>query len=193
MTEMPDDENPVLRPANLPATENPSYEALDPAYITMLRAIWIAAIVIFAIAVSVASLVSGDGLARFASAEMAPFIGLALLILLWCTFKVPRLLWRAQGYQLREKDVHFKKGVLWRSVTSLPYIRIQHVELESDPIERLFKLATLKFFTAGGGSTDLRIPGLTFATASKIRTFILKQAGTEPNGLDNGDKNGSDE
>lgn len=154
-----------------------SFEALSPDYRKMLlvsTSIVVASIIILNVAInllvsgSLQSLLTGVG-AIIASGFMilVALLGLAL----------PKLIWRSKGYQLREHDVHFRRGIVWRHVTSLPYVRVQHVELESGPIERYFKLATLKFYTAGGGSADMTVPGLPFATASKIRTYIMKRAG----------------
>ncbi|WP_417460385.1 PH domain-containing protein [Kordiimonas sp.] len=83
------------------------------------------------------------------------------------------------GYALREHDVHYKHGIVWRNEASLPFNRIQHVEVERGPLERLFGLSTLKFFAAGGGSADLRIPSLPEAEAAKLRAFVLEKAGAD--------------
>ena len=84
---------------------------------------------------------------------------------------------RSRGFAMREHDIHYKSGIIWRKTVSLPFNRIQHVELESGPLERLFKLTTLKFFTAGGGNADMKIPALGFERASKLRAFVMEKAG----------------
>lgn len=87
------------------------------------------------------------------------------------------LIARATGFALREQDVHLKGGVVWQTRTALPFNRIQHVEMERGPIERYFKLATLKFYTAGGGSADMKIPSLPLEDAARIKTYVLARAG----------------
>jgi membrane protein YdbS with pleckstrin-like domain len=81
------------------------------------------------------------------------------------------------GYSVRQRDVHMKRGVIWRTRTALPFNRIQHVEMERGPVERYFKLATLKFFTAGGGSADMKIPALPVADAARLKDYVLARAG----------------
>lgn len=76
-------------------------------------------------------------------------------------------------YAIREKDIIYTKGLLWWERTSIPFNRIQHAELKQGPIERIFKLHSLKIFTAGGQSSDLVIPGLNEETASRLKEFIL--------------------
>ncbi|MEO0898686.1 MAG: PH domain-containing protein [Bacteroidota bacterium] len=83
---------------------------------------------------------------------------------------------RFKAYALREKDVHYRRGVLWRSETSIPFHRVQHVEVSEGFVERMFKLASLRVFTAGGESSDLSIPGLEPDHAKNLKAYILKKS-----------------
>ena len=76
---------------------------------------------------------------------------------------------------LREKDVTYKSGVLIEKITTVPYSRIQHVEINEAPISRIFKLASLNVFTAGDSSNDLVIKGIKKEEALKIKEFINQQ------------------
>ena len=78
---------------------------------------------------------------------------------------------------VRDKDVLFRKGVVWQSVTAVPFNRIQHVETSSTPFDRKFDLATLQLFTAGGSSGDLKIDGLGKDIAEQLRIFVLEKVG----------------
>ena len=91
----------------------------------------------------------------------------------WPFFSVPK-----KGYAVRDKDIVYKSGVFWRTVTAIPFNRIQHVEKSSTPLDRRFQLATLQLFTAGGSGGDLKIHGLSAKTAEKLRTFILNKVGS---------------
>lgn len=86
-------------------------------------------------------------------------------------------------YALRERDIIYTKGLLWWERTSIPFNRIQHAELKQGPVDRFFKLHSLKIFTAGGQSSDLVIPGLNEETAAKLKEFILGK--TALDGTDN--------
>jgi hypothetical protein len=96
----------------------------------------------------------------------------ATALLIWPGFSIPR-----QGYVLRDKDILFRKGVIWRSVTAVPFNRIQHVESSNTPLDRKYDLATLQIFTAGGSSGDLKIEGLDKDVAENLRIFILGKVG----------------
>lgn len=77
-----------------------------------------------------------------------------------------------RGYALREKDISYKKGYIFRSITTIPFNRIQHTEIKESAISRLFSLQTVKFYTAGGATSDLQIAGLSKDDAQRIKEFI---------------------
>ncbi|MEO0471368.1 MAG: PH domain-containing protein [Bacteroidota bacterium] len=76
---------------------------------------------------------------------------------------------------LREKDLSYRSGLLFRSVQSVPFARVQHCEVSQGPIARIFGLASLKVYTAGGSGSDLNVPGLLPEKAHQIKDFILQQ------------------
>ncbi len=77
------------------------------------------------------------------------------------------------GYSKNECALHFKQGLWWRKQTALSFSRIQHIDISHGPLERKFGMATIKFFTAGGASSDLKIPGLPSKVADEMRSEIL--------------------
>lgn len=170
--------NDIITSDDLPTPEDPNFEILDPSYVTMGKLVT-AGIMGGVLGINVVIQWASGNLRDFMGWPYAWTIVLAIAVIFVVALSLPRQFWKAQGYQLREQDLHYKHGVIWRNVVSLPYIRIQHVELESGPMERIFKLATLKFFTAGGGAADMKIPGLPFATASKIRAYVMAKAGVD--------------
>lgn len=78
-------------------------------------------------------------------------------------------------YVLRDKDVTYKSGVLIKTITTVPFTRIQHVEINESPLSRIFNLASLNVFTAGDSSNDLVIKGIKKEEALKIKEFINQQ------------------
>ncbi len=85
--------------------------------------------------------------------------------------------YRCAGYALRERDILHKHGVWWRTITTIPFNRIQHVEVSQGLVENAFDLATLKIFTAGGSSSDLSIEGLLHQDALRLKNFIAQKIG----------------
>ncbi len=78
-----------------------------------------------------------------------------------------------KGIALREHDIAYRSGLYWRKTVVLAFNRVQHVEVSSGPLQRKFGLATLKFFTAGGSSVDLKVDGLARERAEQIRAYVL--------------------
>ena len=103
-------------------------------------------------------------------------LGFTLLIVLWlgiAWLALQRV--RRKGYALREHDLAFRSGVIFRKQVVLPFNRIQHVEVSSGPLQRRFGLATLKCFTAGGTDVDLSIGSLLQNDAERLRELVLSR------------------
>ncbi len=96
----------------------------------------------------------------------------AAALMTWPFVAIPRM-----GFVVRDKDIVYRSGVIWRKVTAIPFNRIQHVETSSSPLDRRFKLASLKVFTAGGAGGDLKIDGLGRDKAEQLRALVLEKAG----------------
>jgi len=80
-----------------------------------------------------------------------------------------------KGYAIREKDIIFQSGLIFRKKIHVPFNRVQHVEVNQGVIDRYLDLAKLKVFTAGGSKSDLSIPGVSNQKALDMKAFILKK------------------
>ena len=100
------------------------------------------------------------------------FLLVSLFLLLIIAFGIG---FSRRKYVLRDKDITYKSGVLIKNLTTVPFSRIQHVEINEAPISRIFKLASLNIFTAGDSSNDLVIKGIKKEEALKIKEFINQQ------------------
>ena len=76
------------------------------------------------------------------------------------------------GYAVREKDILFKSGVIFKNTIVIPFNRVQHSEITQGPIDRWYGLYELNIYTAGGSGSDLNIPGLRQDNALKIKDFF---------------------
>ena len=164
-------DNPEIAIDQVPRAEGLDWQALHPSYVKVVRLQILIVLGIVATAFGVPAVIP----------EVPWFIVFSLyvplvltggLLLAWPAYSVPR-----RGYVLRDKDLLFKKGLLWRSVTAVPFNRIQHVETSDTPFDRRYGVATLQLFTAGGSGADLKIDGLGKEVAEKLRVYILEKAG----------------
>ena len=107
--------------------------------------------------------------------------GVFLAILVWTLALVPRQA-RAYGYQLRQDDLVFRRGILWQRFVAVPYGRMQLVDITHGPLDRGFGIAQLKLVTAAA-STGVVIPGLPQDTAEDLRDVLIEVAETRRTGL----------
>jgi len=84
-----------------------------------------------------------------------------------------------KGYAIRQHDIIYRTGLIIRSITTIPFNRIQHVEIEKNVIDDLLGLSKISVFTAGGRSSDIRIPGLKPESAQQIKEVILRKIHAE--------------
>lgn len=168
-------ENPEIAPDALPAADAVDWQALAPRYIRRLQvqaAMTATAIFAGLMAVEILSFPLED----LISPTLAVLVPAVILLhgLVWPAVSVPK-----KGYAIRSRDILYRTGVLWRSVSAIPFNRVQHVETASTPLDRRFRLATLVLYTAGGSGGDLKIHGMPADVAERIRVFLLEQVGGE--------------
>lgn len=80
------------------------------------------------------------------------------------------------SWQLREHDLEIVSGVWWRVRRCIPRSRVQHVDIQSGPLGRLFGLTEVRLFVAGGMGAVAVIPGLSPATAEMLKEGLLGPA-----------------
>jgi membrane protein YdbS with pleckstrin-like domain len=165
-------ENPEIAIENLPGTDTVQWQELDSKYKRQRQVQSLLAMLGVAVPLLFGTIVAELPLLPAAVVWSAWTVILAML-LAWPVIAFPK-----RGYVVRDKDILFRKGVVWRAVTAVPFNRIQHVETSNTPLDRRFALATLQLFTAGGSSGDLKIDGLAASVAEQLRIYILRKVGT---------------
>jgi uncharacterized protein len=94
---------------------------------------------------------------------------------------IPRRV-RAIGYQLRTDDLLFRRGLMFQRFVSVPYGRMQLVDINRGPLARAVGLSELKFVTAAA-ATGVTIPGLPEAQAEELRDTLVSLAESRRAGL----------
>lgn len=107
--------------------------------------------------------------------ERSWVLPLALLLVAIIGAVYARLDARTRAWALREHDLVYRYGVLWRKTVIVPFARIQHVEAVHGPLERYLGLMRVKCFTAGGMTADLTVKGLDRSDARRVRQYLLEQ------------------
>jgi len=156
---------------DLPDTDELEWQPMHPSYARRMQMERLIITLIALAGSAVPYIVVGSAFAPTVPI-WALVIILAVPFLSWPLISVPR-----RGYVVRDKDIIFKSGVFWRSVTAVPFNRVQHVETSNTPLDRKFGLANLQIYTAGGSAGDLSISGLGADVAERLRVYVLDKVG----------------
>src|SRR5262245_21924647 len=93
---------------------------------------------------------------------------------LWYSFWRPPRAYRAWGYRIDDRVLETRSGILFQRARLLPLSRLQHVDIERGPFERMYGLASLVLHTAGTHSANILIPGLEAAEAMRLRDHLIE-------------------
>ena len=141
---------------------------LDPRIKTVWRisdAIWIVVLFLVVFAIDAIVWLSSEegglaGVLFFAS--VIAFVGLLALFL----FAVTPLRYARWRFRLQQDFLEIEKGIIWRTHTVVPFIRVQNTDTKQGPILRMFGLASVTVSTAAG---SMEIPGLAQSEADAVR------------------------
>ena len=104
-----------------------------------------------------------------------------LVVMLIVVAFIPRRV-RSIGYELRDDDLIFRRGLLWQRFVSVPYGRMQLVDINRGPVSRILGLSDLRFVTAAA-SSGVAIPGLAAQDAEDLRDRLVELAESRRVGL----------
>lgn len=158
-------ENPIV--SELPKFSAQQKISLAPAYVLSRLVSLLITLLVAAIAFIAATIIKPELIELRQNLQLLwllPLLG-AMAIWVWVSS-------RYRAYSLRQEDVSFYSGVIFRRIVIQPVSRVQHIEISRGAVERVFGLATLKLFSAGGTSHALAIPGLKNDTAEALRDQI---------------------
>ncbi len=150
-------------------------QPVDPRAIAVWR--WVTAVA-FIPAVAAVSIAALAATAVRAPAAIAFWIAWPLLVgaMAGIVWKYPPARHRHLRYRIDDVGITIRDGVLWRTSSALPRIRIQHTDVSQGPLQRRYGVATLKLYTAGSRFTRIELPGLEHAVAVALRDQLQRQA-----------------
>ncbi|PKD16707.1 hypothetical protein APR41_07830 [Salegentibacter salinarum] len=96
------------------------------------------------------------------------FVFVAFIFRFWNNYKLLQSL----GYAIREKDIIYKRGFIFSKTTVIPFNRVQHASISRGIWDKLLGISSLNIFTAGGGASDISIPGLEPDKAVQLKEAI---------------------
>lgn len=84
--------------------------------------------------------------------------------------------WRYQAYGAvlhAGEGLVLRHGVWWRTESWVPIARLQHLDLQQSPLERLWGMARLELHTAGQHDHKTAVHGLPLAEAQALREALM--------------------
>lgn len=118
--------------------------------------------------------------AFFGGPEVLRIAGVAVIAVfglwgLWWILTTPRRT-RALGYALESNHLMARRGIVFRSMSSMPYGRIQYVDVDSGPLERMCGVARLTVRTAGTTTGTMVLFGIPLNVAEELRADLVRRA-----------------
>ena len=105
-----------------------------------------------------------------------PFYGLPSIVMIFLAataiLVVPSRRYQRLGYALHPTLLQVVRGWLFHVDTIVPFVRVQHIDVTSGPVDKLFGLANLVVHTAGTHNSTVTLPGLSSERAVAIRDAI---------------------
>jgi len=105
---------------------------------------------------------------------------LVFCILLWF---VSKLTFKFYKYELRDDGFRKEHGIIWKRYVTIPYDRIQNVDIYRGVFARLLGLSDLQIQTAGGvmaasygGFSEGRLVGVSKEVAEQLRDELIQRA-----------------
>lgn len=148
----------------------PSPQALPMWRVRSLAAVVIAFVLLLAIP-----------LALLAVGVQAALIGLAVLVGLLLPailigLRMARIRYEYSSYLVGERQIEVRRGAMFRTELTIPYHRVQHVDVSAGPLEQLFGLRSLSLVTAASTISGA-IAGIEPSEADRVRAVVLARIG----------------
>jgi len=148
-----------------------------------VRLLWIGRALLTATVLAVLAFVAGRVVpARFFTVSTALVASIWLVVGLLGSVHA-LLYYRSWRFEIQDDALYLVRGVVTEVETAVPYVRVQHVDTQRGPVERLVGLSSLVVYTAGTRGADISIPGLTPERANRLRER-LRDLAIESEGSD---------
>lgn len=118
---------------------------------------------------------------------------IVILLVIVISYIWARLSYYFWRYQLTEDCYKAERGVIFKRYISIPYERIQNIDIYRGILDRILGLSDLQIQTAGyasvgyyktkGFGSEGRLPGLDKQTAEKLRDELIKRAKGNKSGV----------
>jgi len=101
------------------------------------------------------------------------------------TYLWSKLAYRLYHYELTNEGINKEQGVIWKKYVTIPYNRIQNVDIHRGILDRFLGLSDMRIQTAGSSAfgsygqglySEGRLPGLSAQDAEQLRDELIRRA-----------------
>ncbi|WP_296147483.1 PH domain-containing protein [uncultured Flavobacterium sp.] len=167
--------NETLNLSSLPKFEEVNFSPLHKNYTKVVHINIAITLLIFAIGISILLYFNEELQSKTSYLIFGiSYLVFALILFFGTTASVKR-----RGFAVREKDILYKRGLISTTTTMIPFNRIQHVAMHEGVFSRIFNLAQIQIFTAGGSTSDVKISGIEKEKAENIKELLMQKIQNE--------------
>lgn len=125
------------------------------------------------------------GVSAFLLTFIVVFALLALIVEIYV-----RLAYKNWKYELTGNNLKIEKGIIWKDYKSIPYERVQNVDIHRGILARLLNFSTMDIQTAGYSGvyhgrrmmSEGHIPAVSRHDAEKMRDFLMAKISRKSGG-----------
>ena len=161
--------NDLIDINNIPAYEEVPLQQINPKY---KKVIFLTVATLAILSICVAVFVS---LLIEQSILIAVLVGCGVLVFFALVLFLNIKALNFRGFAFREHDIISKDGIIYYTTSVIPNNRIQHIIIKQGLYSRLFKLCSLKIYTASVGNSDISVKGLDYQEAITYKEYILNK------------------
>lgn len=132
----------------------------------------VAIVFVLLLPIPLALLVVGVAASLIGLAALVGFLVAAMLVGL----RMDRIRYEYSSYLVGERQIEVRRGAMFRTELTIPYHRVQHVDVSAGPLEQLFGLRSLTLVTAASTISGA-IAGIEPDEADRVRTVVLARIG----------------
>ncbi|NNG35708.1 PH domain-containing protein [Nakamurella aerolata] len=140
---------------------------------------WWSCQLVVAAAVVVLMLLGAAWFIPAARAWLLPAAAVAAVLAIPAVIVVPRVLMRVHRWEVTDEAVFTRTGLLWQQWRAAPLSRVQTVDTDRGPLQRLFRLATVTVTTASAKG-PVRIEALDWARAEELAHRLTRLTEQRP-------------
>lgn len=163
--------NETLNINSLPKFEEVNFSPLHKNYIKVVYINVAITLLIFAIGIGVLIYFNED----LQNKNSYLIFGISYFIFAIILFFSSIASVKKRGFAIREKDILYKRGLISTTTTMIPFNRVQHVAMHEGVFSRIFNLAQIQIFTAGGSTSDVKISGIEKEKAESIKELLMQK------------------